>query len=162
MRFILLDKVTNLTVGEQISAVKAVSLGEEYLADHFPDYPALPGVLTIEALTQTAAMLVNVSSEFAHSMVILQEARNVKYKRFVRPGSVMCLDVRAKSIGENESSFMGVATVDGDSVAEGRLKLRHFNLADSDEKLADVDARIVAELKRRARLVGACQGAQHR
>ena len=156
MRFILLDKVTELVPGRRISACKAVSLAEEYLADHFPSFPALPGVLTIEALTQTAAMLVRITNDFAHSMIVLAQVRNVKYKRFVRPGSLLCLSLEARSIDETASSFIGDAQVDGQSVAEARLKLRHFNLADSDSTLASVDQKLIAQMRQRAQLVGAC------
>ena len=58
MRFILLDRVRELEAGKRIVAEKALSLAEEYLADHFPTFPVLPGVLMVEALVQSAAMLV--------------------------------------------------------------------------------------------------------
>ncbi len=157
MRFILLDKVTELIPGQRICAHKALSLAEEYLADHFPRYPVLPGVLMIEALVQTAAMLVRVTNDFSHSMVVLSEARNVKYKSFVKPGNVLRMELEAKSINPQDSSFIGVAYVDDQTMVEARLKLRHFNLTESDETMASVDARIINEMKNRAQLVGACQ-----
>ena len=83
MRFILLDNVTEIIPGQKIQAVKALSLAEEYLGDHFPNFPVLPGVLILEAMVQTAAMLVRVTNDFSHSMIVLSEARNVKYRSFV-------------------------------------------------------------------------------
>ena len=77
MRFILLDKVTELLEGQRIEAVKSLSLAEEYLADHFPAFPVMPGVLMIEGLVQTAAMLVRKTLGFSKSMIVLQEAQNV-------------------------------------------------------------------------------------
>ena len=156
MRFILLDRVTDLVVGERICAVKALSLAEEYLADHFPKFPVLPGVLMIEALVQTAAMLVRVTNHFEQSMVVLQEARNVKYKSFVKPGHVLNLTVQAKSIEAEQSSFVGYAEVDGQVMVEARFKLKHFNLADKEKRLAKADAKIIQEMKERAQLIGAC------
>jgi 3-hydroxyacyl-[acyl-carrier-protein] dehydratase len=156
MRFILLDKVTELIPEKKISTVKALSLAEEYLADHFPQYPVLPGVLMIEALVQSAAMLVHVSQNFAHSMVILQEARNVKYKSFVKPGNILQINLDVKNMNDDSSSFIGEAHIEGQPMVEARLKLRHFNLVETDKGLAHVDARIIQELKGRARLVGAC------
>lgn len=156
MRFILLDKVTELIPGKKIEAVKALSLAEEYLADHFPDFPVLPGVLMIEALVQSAAMLVRVTNNFSHSMVVLCEARNVKYKSFVKPGNVLRMSLEAKKIGTDDgSSFRGIAHIDGRVMVEAQLKLTHFNLADKDKSLAEVDARIIEEMKKRAQLVGA-------
>lgn len=155
MRFVLLDRVTELVPGKKISSVKALSLAEEYLGDHFPSFPVLPGVMIIEAMVQTAAMLVHVTNDFSHSMVILHEVRNVKYKSFVKPGNLLEIAIEAKSIDSGSSSFIGCGTVGGVPMVEGRFKLRHFNLADSDETLAGVDAKIISEMKNRARLVGA-------
>ena len=155
MKFILLDRVTELVTGEKICAVKALSLGEEYLGDHFPTFPVLPGVLMIEAMVQTAAMLVRVTNDFAQSVIVLSEARNVKYKSFVKPGNVLQMSLVAKEIGTDNSSFVGSAEVDGQPMVEGRIKLRHFNLADTKADLASVDERITKEMKCRARLLGA-------
>lgn len=156
MRFILLDKVTELVPGKRIRAVKCVSLAEEYLADHFPKFPVLPGVMMIEALVQTAAMLVRVTNNFEQSMIVLHEARNVKYKSFVKPGNQLEITVDAKSISADKSSFIGKAQIDGKIMVEARFKLKHFNLADQEKRLARADARIIAEMKERAELVGAC------
>ncbi|MFA5252972.1 MAG: beta-hydroxyacyl-ACP dehydratase, partial [Phycisphaerae bacterium] len=83
MRFILIDKIVLLETGKMIKAVKGVSLAEEYLADHFPTFPVLPGVLLLEGLIESASWLVREAENFAHSMILLEEARNVKYKSFV-------------------------------------------------------------------------------
>ncbi|MHC4125129.1 MAG: hotdog family protein, partial [Planctomycetota bacterium] len=87
MRFILIDKVVSLEAGRQIKAVKSVSLAEEYLSDHFPTFPVLPGVLLLEGLIEAASWLVRHSENFAHSMILLEQARNVKYKSFLAPGN---------------------------------------------------------------------------
>jgi len=154
MRFILLDKITDLIPGEKVSAIKNLSLAEEYLADHFPAFPVLPGVLIIEAFVQAAAMLVRVTNDFSHSIVVLSEARNVKYKSFVKPGNTMSLSLTAKNVGETESSFSGIARIGDQEIVTARLKLRHFNLADEDKSMAYVDTQIIQEMKERARLVG--------
>lgn len=156
MKFILLDKVTELVPGEKICAVKALSLAEEYLGDHFPTFPVLPGVMMLEAMVQTAAMLVRVTNDFAQSMIVLVEARNIKYKSFVKPGNIIEISLRAKEITAENSYFLGSVTVDGKAMVDGRIKLRHFNLAEQKPQLASVDERIVKEMKHRARLVGAC------
>jgi 3-hydroxyacyl-[acyl-carrier-protein] dehydratase len=85
MRFILIDKVIEIEKGTRIRAVKNVSLAEEYLGDHFPAFPVLPGVLLLEGMIESASWLVRAKENFAHSMVLLEEARNVKYKSF--PGA---------------------------------------------------------------------------
>ena len=156
MRVILLDNVSELEVGRKIKAVKALSLAEEYLADHFPAFPVLPGVLMLEGLVQTAAMLVRVTNNFRHSIIVLEEARNVKYKSFVKPGSLLRMEVQAKAIDEQNSTFVGASFVDDQPMVEARLKLRHFNLADENPEWSSVDTRIIQEMKQRAQLVGAC------
>ena len=156
MKFILLDKVLSMEAGRRVEAVKALSLAEEYLGDHFPAFPVLPGVLMIEGLVQTAAMLVRVTNDFRQSMIVLQEARNVKYKSFVKPGSLLRMEVQAKNIDEQSSTFIGNSYVGDQPMVEARLKLRHYNLADENPEWTSVDARIIREMKQRAQLVGAC------
>ncbi len=157
MKFILIDRVTELALPERLTAVKAVSLAEEYLADHFPRFPVLPGVFMIEALVQAAAMLVHLTQNFAHSIVVLETVRNVKYKSFVKPGHLLELEVQARSIDTASSSFVGRGTVAGQVMVEGRFGLKHFNLADRSPELAPLDAKIKQEMQTRARLVGASQ-----
>src|SRR2546430_13459861 len=82
VKFNLIDKIESLT-DDRIVAAKHVSLAEEYLADHFPTFPVLPGVLMLEALTQAAGWLLHHRRNFACSMAILREARNVKYGHVV-------------------------------------------------------------------------------
>lgn len=155
MRFILLDKVTELVVAQRITTVKALSLAEEYLADHFATFPVLPGVLMIEALVQSAGILVHVTNDFRQSIIVLQEARNVKYKSFVKPGNILRMELTARSIDEQSSSFLAAGFVDDRPVVEGRFQLRHFNLADENEKWAQTDEKIRQEMRYRARLLGA-------
>lgn len=155
MRFILLDKVLDLEAGKHITAVKAVSLAEEYLADHFPSFPVLPGVMMLEALVQTAATLVRVTNNFEQSMVILHEAKNVKYKSFVKPGNLLILKIEAKSIEANCSTFKASAFVEDRTMIEARITLKHYNLADKDRSQAKNDTQIINAMKHNARLVGA-------
>jgi 3-hydroxyacyl-[acyl-carrier-protein] dehydratase len=149
MRFILIDKVIEIEKGTRIRAVKNVSLAEEYLGDHFPAFPVLPGVLLLEGMIESASWLVRAKENFAHSMVLLEEARNVKYKSFAAPGKQVEYTVEAKTIEENISSFAGTGVSNGESIVESRFGLRHFNLADKDSAMAAVDAKIIGEMKKR-------------
>jgi 3-hydroxyacyl-[acyl-carrier-protein] dehydratase len=153
MKFVLLDKIVSLKRGECLTAVKSVSLAEEYLADHFPIFPVLPGVLLLEGLIEAAAWLVRETEGFAHSMLLLGEARNVKYRSFVAPGSQIEYTVEARTIEESVSSFSGYGTVDGQKIVEARFGLRHFNLAERTATLASVDAQIVEAMKTRYELL---------
>ena len=149
MRFILIDKIISLESGKVIKAIKNVSLAEEYLADHFPAFPVLPGVLLLEGLIESASWLVREAENFAHSMVLLSEARNVKYKSFLAPGGRIEYTVQARVIEENVSSFTGVGVSDDEQIVEAKFGLRHFNLADENPAMAAVDAKIIENMKRR-------------
>jgi 3-hydroxyacyl-[acyl-carrier-protein] dehydratase len=153
MRFILIDKVVSLESGKLIKAVKSVSLAEEYLADHFPTFPVLPGVLLLEGLIESASWLVREAENFAHSMLLLEEARNVKYKSFVAPGAQIEYTVEAKTIEENISSFTGFGESGGERIVEARFGLRHFNIYDEDSTMAATDAKIIESMKKRWELL---------
>jgi len=159
MRFILIDKIVSLDSGKEIKAVKSVSLAEEYLADHFPTFPVLPGVLLLEGLIESASWLVREAENFAHSMILLEQARNVKYKSFLAPGARIEYTVQAKTIEENLSSFTGFGLSESEKIVEARFGLRHFNLADDPRQpqagtaMAAVDARIIENMKKRWKLL---------
>ncbi len=149
MRFILIDRIVSLEEGKGLTAVKSVSLAEEYLGDHFPTFPVLPGVLLLEGLIESASWLVRKTEDFAHSMILLQQARNVKYKSFLAPGAQITYTVEARTIEERVSSFSGYGVAEGQSIVEARFGLRHFNLSDRDPALAAVDAQVIEGMKSR-------------
>jgi 3-hydroxyacyl-[acyl-carrier-protein] dehydratase len=161
MRFILIDKVVSLKPGSEIKAVKSISLAEEYLSDHFPTFPVLPGVLLLQGLIESASWLVREKESwlvrekenFAHSMILLEQARNVKYKSFGAPGSQIEYTVKAKTIEENVSSFTGTGVIDGEEILSAKITLRHFNLADKDSSMTVIDAKIIESLKERWQLL---------
>ncbi|MBU0641413.1 MAG: beta-hydroxyacyl-ACP dehydratase [Planctomycetes bacterium] len=147
MKFVLVDRISELEAGRRIVAHKALSLAEEYLADHFPTFPVLPGVLMIETIVQASAWLVRTSLEFAPSLVLLKEARNVTYKSFVVPGQVLTVESECRVLTAAESTFVASGYVNDRSAVKGRFTLRHLNLADTDENLAQTDERIRARMR---------------
>ncbi len=153
MRFILIDKVISFEAGRQLKAVKCVSLAEEYLGDHFPKFPVLPGVLLLEGLIESASWLVRTSEGFAHSMILLEQAKNVRYKSFLVPGAQIEYTVEAKAIEESVSSFSGVGVSQGERIVEARFALRHFNLTDDDSAMAATDGLVVENMKKRWKLL---------
>ena len=124
--------------------MKNVSLAEEYLADHFPEFPVLPGVFMLEAATQSAAWLVRMSEDYAHSMIVLQEAKSVKFTDFVTPGNTLRMRVEQLKREGAIVSFKFEGKVGERTCVSGRLSLECFNLAEEDPSLAELDKRMIA------------------
>lgn len=139
MRFLLIDRITELTPKTSISAIKNLSLAEEYLADHFPGFPVMPGVLMLEALVQAGAWLMRVSDDFAYSTILLQETKAVRYNNFVSPGKSLDIQLTVRKIDGEKWEFQGAGTVGGNSAVSARLMLAGFNLADRNADLASAD-----------------------
>jgi 3-hydroxyacyl-[acyl-carrier-protein] dehydratase len=148
VKFNLIDQVEQLT-DEKIVAVKHVTLAEEYLADHFPSFPVLPGVMMLEALTQAAAWLMHHRTKFAKSMAVLKEARNVKYGTFVAPGNFLRVEVEFNKPTDGGASFKASGTVNDKQAVAARIELAYFNLGDKQSALAPLDQRLVEHTKQR-------------
>src|SRR5579859_4975415 len=112
MRFVLIDRILDLQPGKSVVAVKNLTLAEEYLADHFPGFPVMPGVLMLEALAQAGAWLIRDSEDFAHSVIVLKQAKTIKYGSFVEPGRRLELRVDLLEHGPRETSFKGKGVID--------------------------------------------------
>ena len=147
MRFVLIDRILELQPGQSLVAVKNLSLAEEYLADHFPGFPVMPGVLMLEALTQAGAWLVRESEDFAHSIITLKQARTIKYRSFVEPGRQLQLRVQILKHGDRETTLQGEGVIDGQEMVKGRFTLTRYNLRERDPALHATDAAIVAWLR---------------
>src|SRR6516164_2582246 len=93
MRFNLVDRIVAVESGRSLRAVKNLTLGEEYLADHFPTFPVMPGVLMLQTLVEASAWLLRLTTDFRHSVIVLREAKNVKYGTFMEPGRAMEIEV---------------------------------------------------------------------
>ena len=150
MKFNLIDRIEHLS-GERIVAVKYVSLAEEYLADHFPTFPVLPGVMMLEAMTQAAGWLMHHRTGFGKSMAVLKEARNVKYGTFVAPGQALRVEIDFAKLTDAGASFKaaGYTGADNDLAVQARLELSYFNLGDRQPELANLDERLTLHTRTR-------------
>lgn len=153
VKFVLIDRIVALESGRRIVAEKALSLAEEYLADHFPRFPVLPGVLMLEAMVQAAAWVVRERLNFGPSLVLLKEARNVTYKSFVAPGQVLTVEAECQELREQESTFTARGHLGGREIVKGRLVLRHLRLAEYDAAAVEIDERLRAEQRARFALL---------
>jgi 3-hydroxyacyl-[acyl-carrier-protein] dehydratase len=153
MRFQLVDRIVEVTPGRMLRAVKNLTLGEEYLADHFPTFPVMPGVLMLESLVEAGAWLLRLSEDFRHSVIVLREVRNVKYGTFMEPGKQLTVEVELTAQAETTATFKGKGEVGGASAVSARLTLERYNLRDRHPAFAAADARIVEQLRERAILL---------
>ncbi len=147
MKFGLIDAITELTRGERIVAVKAVSLAEEYLEDHFPTFPVFPGVLMLQALVESATWLVRNALDFSPNVILLREARSITYKTFVRPGQLLRLEVTCRRLSRSDSDFDGIGYCDGAEAVKGRFSLRHFWAADHEWCRPMANERVVEDAR---------------
>ena len=146
MKFNLIDKIEQLS-DDRIVAVKYVSLAEEYLADHFPTFPVLPGVMMLEALVQGAAWVLHQRNKFAKSFAVLKEARNVKYGQFVAPGNSLRVEVEYSKPTDTGAVFKAAGFVNNAQALSARLELSYFNLADKQPELAPLDEKLIEHNK---------------
>jgi 3-hydroxyacyl-[acyl-carrier-protein] dehydratase len=130
MRFCLLDRILELEPGVRVTAVKRLRPDEDYLRDHFPRFPVMPGVLMLEAMYQASAWLVRQTEGFAHSVVVLKEARNIKYADFVTPGKELLVTAEILKQDDSLTTLKAQGSIDGNVAVNGRLVLERFNLAD--------------------------------
>lgn len=157
MRFNLVDRIVEVQPGARLRAVKNLTLGEEYLADHFPTFPVMPGVLMLETLVEAGAWLLRLTDDFRHSVIALREARNVKYGSFMEPGKQLAVTVELVEQGDGWAALKGKGEAEGQQTVSARLTLARYNLADRNPDWREIDERLVrhwrglyAQLRRQA------------
>jgi 3-hydroxyacyl-[acyl-carrier-protein] dehydratase len=117
---LLIDRVEDVVLDSEATGIKAVSGNEPYFAGHFPDFPVMPGVLIVEALAQTAAVLVAATMpDLAQGkLVFFTTIEKARFRQPVRPGDVIKLHAVKNNNKGPLWKFTGKATVDGKLVAE--------------------------------------------
>jgi 3-hydroxyacyl-[acyl-carrier-protein] dehydratase len=124
LRFQLIDRVIDAD-DTRLTAVKAVTAAEEYLADHFPGFAVLPGVMMLEALCQAGrALVARRDPTPGAARLAMSQARNVKYGHMVRPGQTLTLVVELKAQDGDAYEFVGEGTVDDHTAVKARFTLR--------------------------------------
>ncbi|MEX2216242.1 MAG: 3-hydroxyacyl-ACP dehydratase FabZ family protein [Phycisphaeraceae bacterium] len=129
MRFQLIDRVIEQSA-ERVLAVKNVTAAEEYLADHFPTFPVLPGVMMLETLVQAGRLLVEGRDAYiADRPLVLTEVRNVRYGNMVRPGQTLTVEVTLRGpatagvYGGPQWDLQGIGKVNDQVAVQGRFTL---------------------------------------
>jgi 3-hydroxyacyl-[acyl-carrier-protein] dehydratase len=120
--FLLVDKVVNIDATSTATGIKNVTMNEPHFQGHFPELPIMPGVMMIEAMAQTAAVMVGVTLDMADKdmKVYFMAIDKAKFRRKVGPGDV--LEMRITTLrgkpGGKVWRFGGIASVDGEMAAE--------------------------------------------
>lgn len=129
--FLLVDRIVELDA-ERIVGIKNVTANEPFFQGHFPDFPVMPGVLIVEAMAQTAGVLVLQSMPDRHNkLVLLVAIENARFRRPVVPGDTLRMEMKVIKRKASVAKMAGVATVDGVVVAEAEVMCK---LADKEEK----------------------------
>ncbi len=147
MKFSLVDRIIALEAGKSITTVKNVSLAEEYLQDHFPGFPVLPGVMMVESLVQASAWLLRHTEDFCFSTITLKQAKALKFNNFVTPGKALTVTSTIHKLEGTECTFKGEGTVDGQSAVSARIVLQRINLRDRNPNLAKTDELLIARFR---------------
>ena len=118
--FLLIDKVIDIVKNESATGIKNVTVNEPYFPGHFPSSPVVPGVLQIESMAQTAAVLVAKSLDISDSsaLVLLTTIDNAKFRKPVAPGDVMSLSISVQKMRNKLWKFKGEVSVNSQKVAE--------------------------------------------
>jgi UDP-3-O-[3-hydroxymyristoyl] N-acetylglucosamine deacetylase/3-hydroxyacyl-[acyl-carrier-protein] dehydratase len=118
--FLMVDKVTKVQ-GNKITAVKNVSINEPYFQGHFPNHPIMPGVLQLEAIAQAAGILTLKQAESFGKLAYFMAADNVKWRRPVKPGDTLVIEVELTKSRGKIGKAKGVCLVDGEPVSEAEV-----------------------------------------
>jgi 3-hydroxyacyl-[acyl-carrier-protein] dehydratase len=120
--FLLVDRIDEYDVAAQrIVGVKAVTATEWFFQGHFPGMPVVPGVIQVEALAQTMGVYVAKQPGFGDRIGLFAGIDDCRFKRVVKPGDVMRLEVTMEKLGRRFGRARGVATVDGEVCCEATL-----------------------------------------
>lgn len=115
--FLMVDRVTRIE-GNKITALKQVTIGEPYFEGHFPGHPIMPGVLQLEAIAQVAGILMMRQAENAGKLAYFMSAEDVKWRRPVRPGDTLVIEVEMTKSRGKIGKARGVCSVNGEAVSE--------------------------------------------
>jgi 3-hydroxyacyl-[acyl-carrier-protein] dehydratase len=119
--FLLVDRVIELEPGKRAVGIKNVTMGDPFFQGHFPDYPVMPGVLIVEALAQVGAVALGSSEEFKGKLALFAGIDEVRFKRQVRPGDTLRLEVELDQVRRSIGTGSGTASVDGELACRGKF-----------------------------------------
>lgn len=122
--FLLIDRVVDYELNQWLKAIKNVTINEPFFAGHFPEQSVMPGVLILEAMAQSAGILVQLSAEGNPSLnplFYLVKIDKARFTRIVVPGDQLILEVHQKRMLRKMGQYECYATVDGNTVATAEI-----------------------------------------
>ncbi|KAF0187299.1 MAG: 3-hydroxyacyl-ACP dehydratase FabZ [Hyphomonadaceae bacterium] len=121
--FLLVDRAVEYVPSTSIRGIKCVTINEPYFPGHFPHEPVMPGVLQIEAMAQTGAVLMSKSLDVdvTRNTILFMSVDNARFRRPVRPGDVLEMPVEVLFARRNIFKFRGRAEVNGELASEAEF-----------------------------------------
>lgn len=120
MRYLLIDRITEVVPWQSATGLKGVALGEDFFADHFPERPVMPGVLMIEALAQLSGWLIAASTSFRQSARVVSIGQ-AKFRKFVSPGTQLQLRVTLAQSTTERIRVDGCVSAEGLTVTQAEI-----------------------------------------
>jgi 3-hydroxyacyl-[acyl-carrier-protein] dehydratase len=130
--FLLVDRVIEITPPHRAVGIKQVTVNEPFFQGHFPGYPVMPGVLIVEAMAQVGGVAVLSAEDYRDKLALFAGIDNVRFKRQVRPGDTLRLEVELQRIRRGIGMGSGTATVEGELACRGDIM---FALVDKPDAL---------------------------
>ena len=119
--FLLVDRVIELEIGKRAVGIKNVTINEHFFQGHFPEYPVMPGVLIVEALAQVGGIALGSLEENKGRIAFFAGIDNVRFKRQVKPGDILRLEVELTQLRRSIGTASALATVDGEVACKGDI-----------------------------------------
>jgi 3-hydroxyacyl-[acyl-carrier-protein] dehydratase len=130
--FLLVDRVIEIEPPTRAVGIKNVTINEPFFQGHFPTYPVMPGVLIVEAMAQVGGVAVLAADEYKDKLALFAGIDNVRFKRQVKPGDTLRIEVEVQKIRRGLGVGAGTATVNGELACKGDIM---FALVDLPEAL---------------------------